>query len=154
MEEENIHMEEDNIRTYSKRPYQSVKKLETTDADSSESAPSAVVQRANINERVARLLSTVTKSERDNIDIEADNIDMEEDNIDMEEDNIYSKQSTWSSGWSDSISCSERVVDIDRVARLLEDISKLEGDNIGMEEDNTEMEEDNIGTYRKNHISL
>jgi hypothetical protein len=149
MEEENIHMEEDNIRTYSKRPYQSVKKLETTDADSSESAPSAVVQRANINERVARLLSTVTKSERDNIDIEADNIDMEEDNIDMEEDNIDSKQSTWSSGWSDSISSSERVVDIDRVARLLEDISKLEGDNIGMEEDNTEMEEDNIGTYRK-----
>ena len=88
------------------------------------------------------MLSTVTKSERDNIDIEADNIDMEEDNID-------SKQSTWSSGWSDSISSSERVVDIDRIARLLEDISKLEGDNIGMEEDNTEMEEDNIGTYRK-----
>jgi hypothetical protein len=105
-------------------------------------SPSAVVQRANINERVARLLSTVTKSERDNIDIEADNIDMEEDNIDR-------KQSTWSREWSDSISSSERVVDIDRVARLLEDITQLEGDNKGMEEDNIEMEEDNIPTYSK-----
>jgi hypothetical protein len=37
---------------------------------------------------------------------------------------------------------------------LLEDISKLEGDNIGMEEDNTEMEEDNIGTPTLKNLHL
>ena len=36
-----------------------------------------------------------------------------------------------------------------RVARLLEDIIQLEGDNIDTEEDNIEMEEDNIPTYSK-----
>jgi hypothetical protein len=143
-EDDDIEREEDNTEMYRNRSYRCVKRSETTDTDSSESTQAAVVQRANINERVARLLSTVTKSERDNIDIEADNIDMEEDNID-------SKQSTWSSGWSDSISSSEiqRAVDMERVARLLEDITQLEGDNKGMEEDNIEMEEDNIPTYSK-----
>jgi hypothetical protein len=143
-EDDDIEREEDNTEMYRNRSYRCVKRSETTDTDSSESTQAAVVQRANINERVARLLSTVTKSERDNMDIEADNIDMEEDNID-------SKQSTWSSGWSDSISSSEiqRAVDMERVARLLEDITQLEGDNKGMEEDNIEMEEDNIPTYSK-----
>ena len=143
-EDDDIEREEDNIEMYRNRSYRCVKRPETTDTDSSESTQAAVVQRANINERVARLLSTVTKSERDNIDIEEENIDMEEDNID-------SKQSTWSSGWSDSISSSEiqRAVDMKRVARLLEDITQLEGDNKGMEEDNIEMEEDNIPTYSK-----
>ena len=150
-EDDDIEREEDNTEMYRNRSYRCVKRSETTDTDSSESTQAAVVQRANINERVARLLSTVTKSERDNMDIEADNIDMEEDNIEMEEDNIDSKQSTWSSGWSDSISSSEiqRAVDMERVARLLEDITQLEGDNKGMEEDNIEMEEDNIPTYSK-----
>jgi hypothetical protein len=141
-EDDDIEREEDNTEMYRNRSYRCVKRSETTDTDSSESTQAAVVQRANINERVARLLSTVTKSERDNMDIEEENIEMEEDNID-------SKQSTWSSGWSDSISSSERVVDIDRIARLLEDITQLEGDNKGMEEDNIEMEEDNIPTYSK-----
>jgi Ser/Thr protein kinase RdoA (MazF antagonist) len=52
----------------------------------------AIVQRANINERVNRLLTAIPKLEGDNKDMEEDNIhvDMEEDNIhvDMEEDNI------------------------------------------------------------------
>jgi hypothetical protein len=143
-EDDDIEREEDNTEMYRNRSYRCVKRSETTDTDSSESTQAAVVQRANINERVARLLSTVTKSERDNMDIEEENIEMEEDNID-------SKQSTWSSGWSDSISSSEiqRAVDMERVARLLEDITQLEGDNKGMEEDNIEMEEDNIPTYSK-----
>ena len=143
-EDDDIEREEDNTEMYRNRSYRCVKRAETTDTDSSESTQAAVVQRANINERVARLLSTVTKSERDNMDIEEENIEMEEDNID-------SKQSTWSSGWSDSISSSEiqRAVDMERVARLLEDITQLEGDNKGMEEDNIEMEEDNIPTYSK-----
>jgi BRCT domain type II-containing protein len=80
MEEYNIDMVE--VLTYRKRPYCCVKRPETADtensSDSSESIPSAVVQRANINERVARLLATVPKLEFDNIDMEEDNIDMEE----------------------------------------------------------------------------
>ena len=58
-------------------------------SDSSESMQSAVVQRANINERVDRLLASVhAKLEDDNIEMEEHNIEMEEDNIEMEEDNI------------------------------------------------------------------
>jgi hypothetical protein len=61
MVEDNIDMEE--VLTYRKRPYRCVKRPETTDTEnsshSSESIPSlasAIVQRANINERVNRLL--------------------------------------------------------------------------------------------------
>ena len=72
MKEDNIHVdkEEDNIDmeealTYRKRPYRCVKRPETTDtensSDSSESEPSAVVQGANINERVVWLLADIPK---------------------------------------------------------------------------------------------
>jgi hypothetical protein len=98
MKEDNIHVdkEEDNIDmeealTYRKRPYRCVERPETTDtengSDSSESIPSAVVQRANINERVDRLLASVrAKLEDDNIEIEEHKIEMEEDNIPGDED--------------------------------------------------------------------
>jgi hypothetical protein len=102
MEEDNIHvdMEEDNIDmeevlTYRKRPYRCVKRPETTDTENSSessesitSLASAIVQPANINEGVDRLLANIPKLEGDNIDLEENNVEMEEDNIDMEEDNI------------------------------------------------------------------
>jgi hypothetical protein len=42
------------------------------------SLASAIVQRANINERVARVLVTSPKLEVDDIDMKEDNINMEE----------------------------------------------------------------------------
>jgi hypothetical protein len=90
MEEDNIHvnMEEDNIidveevLTYRKRPYRCVKRQETTDTEHScdSSLASAIVRRANINERVAGLLAAIPKLEGDNIDLEENNVEMEEDN--------------------------------------------------------------------------
>ena len=84
MGEDNIDMEE--VLTYRKKPYHCVQRPETTDtknsSDSSESIQSAVVQRANINERVDRLLASVHAK------LEDDNIEMEEHNIEIEEDNI------------------------------------------------------------------
>jgi pyruvate/2-oxoglutarate dehydrogenase complex dihydrolipoamide dehydrogenase (E3) component len=89
MGEDNIDMEE--VLTYRKRPYRCIKRPETTDtknsSDSSESIQSAVVQRANINERVDKLLASVhAKLEIDNIEMEEHNIEMEEDNIPGDED--------------------------------------------------------------------
>jgi hypothetical protein len=56
------------------------------------SSVSAVLQRANINERVDRLLASVhAKLEDDNIEMEEHNIEMEENNIEMEEHNIEDK---------------------------------------------------------------
>ena len=77
-----LHTEKDHIV---------VQRPETTDtengSDSSESIPSAVVQRANINERMDRLLASVrAKLEDDNIEIEEHKIEMEEDNIPGDED--------------------------------------------------------------------
>jgi pyruvate formate-lyase activating enzyme-like uncharacterized protein len=73
-------MEEDNIQTYRKRSYQSVKRPETTDTeqsmDSSDSVTSAVVQRANFIERVVRMLTTLPKFEDDDIEREEDNTEM------------------------------------------------------------------------------
>jgi hypothetical protein len=93
MEEDNIDMEE--VLTYRKRPYRCVKRPETTDTENSSessesitSLASAIVQPANINEGVDRLLANIPKLEGDNIDLEENNVEMEEDNIDMEEDNI------------------------------------------------------------------
>jgi len=79
------------VFTYRKRPYRCVKRPETTDtensSDSSESIQSAVVQRANINERVVRLLASVhAKLEDDTIEMEERNIEMEEYNIPGDED--------------------------------------------------------------------
>ena len=82
IEEDNIDMEE--ILTYRKRQYRCVKRPETTDtensSDSSESIPSlasAIVQLANINERVNRLLPAIPKLDGDNIDLEENNVEME-----------------------------------------------------------------------------
>ena len=94
MEEDKIDMEEDNIITYRKRPYRCVKRPETADTensnDSSESTPSAVVQRGNINERAARFMEAMAILEGDNIDMEDDklprDIETEEDNIPGDED--------------------------------------------------------------------
>ena len=76
------------VFTYRKRPYRCVKRPETTDtensSDSSESIPSlasAIVQRANINERVDRLFAAIPKLEGDHIDLEENNVEIEEDNI-------------------------------------------------------------------------
>ena len=164
MEEDNIDMEE--VLTYRKRPYRCVKRPETTDtvnsSDSSESIPSlasAIVQRANINERVARVLVTSPK-------LEVDDIDMKEDNINMEEVLTYRKRpyrclkrpeitdTENSCDSSESIqSLASAIVQRaninKRAARLLSAIPKLEGDSIELEENNVEMEEDNIHTYRK-----
>jgi hypothetical protein len=53
------------VLTYRKIPYRCVQRPETTDtknsSDSSESIQSAVVQQANINERVDRLLADIPK---------------------------------------------------------------------------------------------
>ena len=89
MEEDKIDMEEDNIITYRKRPYRCVKRPETADTensnDSSESTPSAVVQRGNINERAARFMEAMAILEGDNIDMEDDKLPRD---IETEEDNI------------------------------------------------------------------
>jgi hypothetical protein len=83
IEADNIDMEEDNIGTYRKKPYQSVKRPETTDTeqiiDSSDSVISAVVQRANFNERVVRMLTTLPKFEGDGIETEGSLDDIESD---------------------------------------------------------------------------
>jgi hypothetical protein len=184
MEEDNIDMEE--VLTYRKRPYRCVKRPETTDTehscDSSESTPSlasTIVHRANIKERVAGLLTAIPKLEGDNKDMEEDNIhvNMEEDNIhvDMEEDNIhvdmeevltYRKrpyrcvkrpETTDTENSSDSLESIQSLASAivqraninERVARLLADIPKLDGDNKDLEENNVEMEEDNSLTNRK-----
>ena len=173
LEFDNIDMEE--VLTYRKRPYRCVKRPETTDTDnsshSSESTPSlesAIVQRANINERVNRLLTAIPKLEGDDKDMEEDNIyvDIEEDNIDMEEVLTYRKRpyrcvkrpettdTENSSDSSESIpslaSAIVRRANInDRVAVLLADIPKLDGDNKDLEENNVEMEENNSLTNRK-----
>jgi hypothetical protein len=180
LEFDNIDMEEDNIGmvevlTYRKRSHRCVKRPETTDtensSDSSESTPSlasAIVQRANINERVSMLLAAIPKLEGDNKDIEEDNIhvDIEEDNINMEEVLTYRKRSyrcvkrpettdtEHSNDSSESIpSLASTIVwraNIkERVAELLAAVPKLEGDNIDMEESIVEMEEENSLTNRK-----
>ena len=173
LEFDNIDMEE--VLTYRKRPYRCVKRPETTDTEntshSSESTPSlesAIVQRANINERVNRLLTAIPKLEGDDKDMEEDNIyvDIEEDNIDMEEVLTYRKrpyrcvkrpETTDTENSSDSsksipslASAIVRRANInERVAVLLADIPKLDGDNKDLEENNVEMEEDNSLTNRK-----
>ena len=149
MEEDNIHvdMEEDNIDmgevlTYRKMPYRCIKRPETTDTEnsraSSESLASAIVQRANINERVERLLAAVPNFEGDNKDMEED-IETEEENIltyrkiphlcvNRPETTYYTEQSIES---SESILASvmEREYNdaIERVARWILTIPKFEG---------------------------
>ena len=90
MEEDNTDMEE--VLAYRKRPYRCVTRPEKTDTENSidssesiQSLASAIVQRANINEKVARLLADIPK-------FECDYKDMEEDNIDMEEVLTYRKR--------------------------------------------------------------
>ena len=167
MEEDNIHVDMEEVLAYRKRPYRCVKRQKTTDTenscDSSESITSlasAIVQRANTNERVARLSAAIPK-------LEGDNKDMEEDNyIDMEEVLTYRKRpyrcikrpetrdTENSSDSSESITplasaIVQRANINEGVDRLLANIPKLEADNIDLEENNVEMEEDNIHTYRK-----
>jgi len=76
-EDDNVGMEEGNIVKNRKRKYRSVKRRKTrlTEIENasgySESAPS--IQRANINERIARLLKTAPKYEGDNVGMEEGN---------------------------------------------------------------------------------
>jgi hypothetical protein len=155
VEEDNIDTEEDNILTYRKRPYRCVKKPETTDtensSDSSESTPPAVVQGGSINERVARLLANVPKLEYDTIYTEGDKIDMEVDNSITYRKRPYrcviKPETADTENSSDSSESTPPAVVqggniIERVARLLANVPKLEYDTIYMEEDN-------IITYRK-----
>jgi hypothetical protein len=152
MEEGNIEMEEGNTFTYRKRPYQSEKRSETTDIDSLESLPPAAVQRANINERVARMLTTVPE-------FEGDNFDMEEGNIEMEEDNTFTyrkrpyrsvkRPETIDEEQSMDSAVVQRVNFNAWLAKLLTSVPNIEGDDIGMEDCNIEMEEDNILANRK-----
>jgi hypothetical protein len=172
MEEDNIDMEE--VLTYRKRQYRCVKRPETTDtensSDSSESIPSlasAIVQRANINERVARELVTSPK-------LEVDDIDMKEDNINMEEVLTYRKipyrclKRPEITDTENSCDSSESIQSLasaivqraninKRATRLLSAIPKLEDDSIELEENNVEMEEGLIAELvvptLKNHFS-
>jgi hypothetical protein len=140
-ERDNIDMEEDNIRTNRKRSYQSVKRPETTDTDSSESTQSAVVQLANINERVARLLSTVTKSEHDNIEIEEDNIRTYRKRSYQSVKRPETTDTEQSMDSSDSVTSAvvQRANFNERVVRMLTTLPKFEDDDIEREEDNIEM---------------
>ena len=163
MEEGHIEMEEENIFTYRKRPYQSVKRPETTDTDSLESLPPAAVQRANINEWVARLLTTVPK-------LKGDNFDMEECNIEMEEDNTFTyrkrpyrsvkrpettdEDQSMDSSTSVPPALVHRASFNEWLAKLLTSVSNLEGDDIGMEEYNIEMDEDNILANRERRETI
>jgi hypothetical protein len=152
------------VLTYRKRPYRCVERPETTDtensSDSSESIPSlasAIVRRANINERVDRLSLAIPK-------LDGDNIDLEEDNVEMEEENsiTYRKRSymcvnrpeitdTEQRNESSESATSTRRLDInERVTRLLAAVHKFECDNLYMEEDNIDIEEDNINIEEDN----
>jgi hypothetical protein len=155
MEGDNKDMEE--ILAYRKRPYRCVKRPETTDTEnssvSSESIPSlasAIVQRANINEREDRLLAAVPNFEGDNKDMEGD-IETEEENILTYRKRPYlwvdrpeTTNTEQSSESSESAPSTRRLNINERVARLLSAVHKLECDNIDMEKGNMEMEEDNI----------
>ena len=155
MEGDNKDMEE--VLAYRKRPYRCVKRQETTDtensSDSSESIPSlasAIVQRANINEREDRLLAAVPNFEGDNKDMEGD-IETEEENILTYRKRPYlwvdrpeTTNTEQSSESSESAPSTRRLNINERVARLLSAVHKLECDNIDMEKGNMEMEEDNI----------
>jgi hypothetical protein len=155
MEGDNKDMEE--VLAYRKRPYRCVKRPETTDtensSDSSESIPSlasAIVQRANINEREDRLLAAVPNFEGDNKDMEGD-IETEEENILTYRKRPYlwvdrpeTTNTEQSSESSESAPSTRRLNINERVARLLSAVHKLECDNIDMEKGNMEMEEDNI----------
>ena len=162
IEEDNIDMEE--ILTYRKRPYRCVKRPETTDtensSDSSESIPSlasAIVQLANINERVNRLLPAIPKLDGDNIDLEENNVEMEEENIHTYRKRPYlcvnrseTTDTEQRSESSESAPPTRRLNINERVARLLGAVHKFECDNIDMEEDKVDMEEDNIDMEEDN----
>jgi hypothetical protein len=162
IEEDNIDMEE--ILTYRKRQYRCVKRPETTDtensSDSSESIPSlasAIVQLANINERVNRLLPAIPKLDGDNIDLEENNVEMEEENIHTYRKRPYlcvnrseTTDTEQRSESSESAPPTRRLNINERVARLLGAVHKFECDNIDMEEDKVDMEEDNIDMEEDN----
>jgi hypothetical protein len=148
MEEGNIEMEEDNTFTYRKRPYRSVKRPEAIDEeqgmDSSTSVPSAVVQRANFNEWLAKLLTSVPNIEGDDIGMEDYNIEMEEDNILANRTRRETTNNEKRSESSDSMSSSsmQTASNKEMVARWVAHVQKVEGDN-------TEMKEGNILKNRK-----
>ena len=162
IEEDNIDMEE--ILTYRKRQYRCVKRPETTDtensSDSSESIPSlasAIVQLANINERVNRLLPAIPKLDGDNIDLEENNVEMEEENIHTYRKRPYlcvnrseTTDTEQRSESSESAPPTRRLNINERVARLLAAVHKFECDDIDMEEDKVDMEEDNIHMEEEN----
>jgi hypothetical protein len=124
-------------------------------SDSSESIPSVVVQRGNINERVARLLATVPT-------LEGDNMEMEEDNSLTNRKRKY--QSVKSHETTDidqrskhSVSIPVSVIEqecndaMKRVARWILAIPNFESDTMEIEEDIIEMEKENI---RPEHVYI
>ena len=128
-EGDDIETEEDNIGTYSKRPYQSVKRPETTDTDSSGS---------NM-ERVSRWVAHVHKDQ-------GDNIQMKEGNILKSRKRKYRcvkrpeiKDTEQSSDPSESTSSSVNVQELndamERVARWILTTPKFEGENMSGDED-------------------
>ena len=153
-EGDNVGMEEGNIVKNRKEKYKSVKKRKTTDTENaseySESSPST--QRANINERVARLLEAITKSECDIMDMEEGNIEMEEDNTFTYRKRPYrsvKRPETIDEEQSMDSAVVQRVNFNAWLAKLLTSVPNIEGDDIGMEDCNIEMEEDNILANRK-----
>ena len=151
-EDDNVGMEEGNIIQNRKRKYRSVKlKRKTTDTENaieySESAPST--QRANINERVARLLKTAPK-------YEDDNVEMEEGNIIQNRKRKYRfvklKRKTTDTEnaieYSESAPSIQRANINERIARLLKTTPKYEDDNVGMEDDNTDIRKNRKRKYQ------
>ena len=145
-------MEEGNIIQNRKRKYRSVKlKRKTTDTENaiaySESPPST--QRANINERVARLLKTAPK-------YEDANVGMEEGNIIQNRKRKYRfvklKRKTTDTEnaieYSESAPSIQRANINERIARLLKTTPKYEDDNVGMEDDNTDIRKNRKRKYQ------
>jgi hypothetical protein len=120
-------------------------------SDSSESIQSAVVQRGNINERVARLLAALPTLEGDNMEIEEDNIGLT--NRKRKYQSVKSQETTDTDQRSKYSSVMEREYNNDameRVAGWTLAIPKFEDDTVEMEEDNIKIEKDNIEMEKDN----
>jgi len=127
-------------------------------SDSSESIPSVVVQRGNINERVARLLATVPTLEGDNMEMEEDN-SLTNRKRKYQSESMKRQETTGTDQRSKhSVSIPASVIEqeyndaMERVARWILAIPKFESDTyMEMEEDTIEMEKENI---RPGHVYI
>ena len=118
-----------------------------TDSEYSESAPST--QRANINERVARLLKTAPKYEDDNVGMEEGNIIQ---NRKRKYRSVKLKRKTTDTEnaieYSESVPSIQRANINKRIARLLKTTPKYEDDNVGMEDDNIDIRKNRKRKYQ------